>query len=121
MDGDRRYCIASGKDDSSRSKDGNSKDGKEKPWNLVEDDWDAVMVPVRKAGAFASGETEAAVWSPALGRGIDKWMEKDGWRDLADEDDKEATDVDWSDVAKAPPGMEGDGLTWKELADVMYH
>ena len=117
-DGDRRYRIAYVKENPHHGSQN------KRPWNLAEDDWDAVMVPVRQAVAFAADDA-VPVWVPTPGRGIGEWMVKDGWRML--EDGKEANDVDWSKVAMAPPGMgdasgkQGGELDWKELGNVMYH
>ena len=122
QDGDRRYFIHFDKND----KYGN-RGGKRIPWNLVEDDWDAVMVPVRSAASLAVTTQDAAslephkeppsTWLPASVSVVDKAMKTDGWRDLEDDD----ASVDWDEAVKPPPGLGGGNLDWKELADVMYH
>lgn len=110
---DRRYRIAW---DLSHTDSGSS--GK-KYWNLVQDDWDAVMVPVRQAQSMAAGAEGFGAWI-GFGKGfLADWVKK-GWRDL---NGKDCDTSEWEKVA--PPDLiAGDGgaeLDWKGLLDEMYH
>ena len=97
-------------------------DGK-KPWNLVMDDWDAVMVPVRQAKGFAAGKGDVSAWVTVSTGFLSDWIRK-GWKGL---DGKEAGEMPRWDEIGPPPGMvAGDSdksgkLDWKGLADAMYH
>lgn len=102
-------------------------DDKKKPWNLVMNDWDAVMVPVRQAKGFATGEkiadVDVSAWVSISTGFLSDWIKK-GWKGL---DGKEVEEMPKWDEIGPPPGMvaEDSGksgkLDWKELADAMYH
>ena len=88
-------------------------------WNLCQDDWDAVFVPVRQAESFAAG-----VWTPDDKNFLRNWVSnKSDWLPVNKVSAPEVSE--WADV-RAPPQMLTDSgrqepLNWEKLTDVMYH
>lgn len=81
-------------------------------WNLCQDDWDAVMVPVRRAESFASNGT----WVSGSTSFLSDWV-GDEWRPLEDG----GICGDWVRL-RPPPGMGQSGdLNWGDVADAIYH
>lgn len=81
-------------------------------WNLCQDDWDAVMVPVRRAESSAV----SGVWSYGNTRFLSSWV-GDTWKPLG-----YGTGIgDWVSL-RPPPGMWSPGnLDWGGVADAIYH
>lgn len=87
-------------------------------WNLCQDDWDAVFVPVRRAHSKASGaDYQSGAWGEGDTGFLVDWITS-AWKNL--DDDGFTWNVSWLTTTSAPPGMSG-LLNWKDLSDVMYH
>ena len=118
-------------------------------WNLVQDDWDAVMVPVRQGGARAEEVANYSLlqwWQNRLSgqygnlddipdRHEPAWLDRDSghlaslvngasWRTLS------GSGVPDTDVMAGPTatgtgqwniGKPGDSLDWSRIGDEMYH
>ena len=101
---------------------GNRGSSNKKEWNLIQDDWDAVMVPVRQAKGMALGTGNVGTWAGGMLRSdfLADWI-KGKWRDLnGTEHDAPA---EWENVSP-PAGMlaeKASALNWKELAGGMLH
>lgn len=82
-------------------------------WNLCQDDWDAVMVPVRRADSYASN----GVWSYGGTLFLSSWV-GDEWRPLGTGG---GICGDWVSL-RPPPGMQRAGnFDWGGAADAIYH
>ena len=85
-------------------------------WNLCQSDWDAVFVPVRRAGSKAKDHA----WADSETAPLGDWVEKGDWNRLVGSGSSYA-------VHEMPdlPGMHDSdasgGLNWNRLADMLYH
>ena len=85
-------------------------------WNLCQSDWDAVFVPVRRAGSKAKDHA----WADSETAPLGDWVEKGDCNRLVGSGSSYA-------VHEMPdlPGMHDSdasgGLNWNRLADMLYH
>lgn len=111
------YGIASGK----------------KSWNLVETDWDAVMIPVRNAWDLCVGVGKAQAFTVEQGNILKEVMlDKDGWVNSKGKKIEKDKLPDWEKL-EPPPGLEKDKdektkskdeknrLQWDKLRDYLGH
>lgn len=110
------------------------KESREKEWNLVETDWDGVMLPVKHAWDLCAGVGKAQTFVP-IGDNIlkDIMLDKKGWVDSKGKDADQKKLPDWEKLK--PPGglIAEDGksnggnkkdeqkLNWEKLRDYLGH
>ena len=100
----------------------------EKAWNLVETDWDAVMLPVRNAWDLCAGVGEAQAFTVGSGNILKEIMlDKKNWVNGKGEKVDEKNLPDWEKL-KPPAGLITDGkedkdgkLQWDKLRDYLGH
>ena len=99
----------------------------EKDWNLVETDWDAVMLPVKHAWSLCAGVGNAQTFAPGGGDILKEiLLNKKDWIDAQGRKVDENKLPDWE---KLPPpgGMIADDkakdnkLDWEKLRDYLGH
>ena len=110
------------------------KESREKEWNLVETDWDGVMLPVKHAWDLCAGVGKAQTFVPA-GDNIlkDIMLDKKGWVDSKGKDAEEKKLPDWEKL-KPPGGLIAEDnknnggnkkdeqkLNWEKLRDYLGH
>lgn len=106
--------------------------GKES-WNLVETDWDAVMVPVRNAWDLCGGSARLQMFTVSSGNILKEIMlDKKGWVDPKGKKIDAKNLPDWEKLAP-PPGLIKDEkdkkskesqknrLQWDKLRDYLGH
>ena len=83
-------------------------------WNMCQDDWDAVFVPVRQSETLAL----SSLWTLGSKNFLNGWL-ADSWQPLMDR----APETGSWDLMPAPAGFSGESgrLDWGRLTDVMYH
>ena len=100
----------------------------EKAWNLVETDWDAVMLPVRNAWDLCAGIGEAQTFTVGSGNILKEIMlDKKNWVDGTGKKINEKNLPDWEKL-QPPAGLVTDGkedkdgkLQWDKLRDYLGH
>ncbi len=100
----------------------------EKAWNLVETDWDAVMLPVRHAWDLCAGAGELQAFTVGSGNILKEIMlDKKNWVNGKGEKIDEKQIPDWENL-KPPAGLVTDGkenqdgkLQWDKLRDYLGH
>ncbi len=105
------YTVASGKE----------------AWNLVETDWDGVMLPVKHAWDLCMGAGHAQTFTVSTGGNILKeiMLDKKGWVDAKGKKVEAKNLPDWEKL-KPPAGLIKDGdkdgkLQWDKLRDYLGH
>ena len=107
---------------------------KQQSWNLVETDWDAVMIPVRNAWDLCAGAGDVQGFTVAQGNILKEIMlDKKGWVNKKGEKVEEKNLPDWEKLAP-PPGLVQDEndkknkndkdkqqLDWAKLRDYLGH
>ena len=101
---------------------------REKTWNLVETDWDAVMLPVKHAWSLCAGAGNVQTFVPAGGGSILKELltDKKDWVDAKGNKVDGSKLPDWEKL-QPPGGMVADGknkdnkLDWDKLRDYLGH
>lgn len=103
---------------------------KEKTWNLIETDWDAVFLPVRHAWDLCAGLSAAQTFAPdpLAGGNILKtvMLDKDNWTDKDGKKVDKKNLPDWENL-KAPGGLVKDDkskdgkLDWAKLSSYLGH
>lgn len=103
---------------------------KEKTWNLIETDWDAVFLPVRHAWDLCAGASLAQTFAPdpLSGGNILKtiMLDKDNWVDKDGKKVDKKNLPDWENL-KAPGGLVKDDkskdgkLDWEKLSAYLGH
>lgn len=106
------------------------KSDKEKTWNLVETDWDAVFLPVKHAWDLCAGTSLAQTFvsDPLSGGNILKsvMLDKDNWIDKNGKKVDKKNLPDWENL-KAPGGLIKDDkskdnkLDWAKLSAYLGH
>ena len=100
---------------------------REKTWNLIETDWDAVMLPVRHAWSLCAGVSKAQTFAINQGDILKEILvDKTGW---VDKDGKKADAKNLPDWEKLEPpgGLIADDkskdkkLDWVKLRDYLNH
>ncbi len=99
----------------------------EKEWNLVETDWDGVMLPVKNAWDLCAGVGEAQAFTVGSGNILKEIMlDKKNWVDAKGKKIDEKKLPDWERL-KPPAGLvtdkgDKDGkLQWDKLRDYLGH
>lgn len=99
----------------------------EKEWNLVETDWDGVMLPVKHAWDLCAGVGEAQAFTAGSGNILKEIMlDKKNWVDAKGKKIDEKKLPDWEKL-KPPAGLitdkeDKDGkLQWDKLRDYLGH
>ena len=99
----------------------------EKEWNLVETDWDGVMLPVKHAWDLCAGVGEAQAFTAGSGNILKEIMlDKKNWVDAKGKKVEEKNLPDWEKL-KPPAGLvtdkgDKDGkLQWDKLRDYLGH
>lgn len=99
----------------------------EKEWNLVETDWDGVMLPVKNAWDLCAGVGEAQAFTVGSGNILKEIMlDKKNWVDAKGKKIDEKKLPDWERL-KPPAGLvtdkgDEDGkLQWDKLRDYLGH
>ena len=99
----------------------------EKEWNLVETDWDGVMLPVKNAWDLCAGVGEAQAFTAGSGNILKEIMlDKKNWVDAKGKKIDEKKLPDWEKL-KPPAGLvtdkgDKDGkLQWDKLRDYLGH
>ena len=99
----------------------------EKEWNLVETDWDGVMLPVKNAWDLCAGVGEAQAFTVGSGNILKEIMlDKKNWVDAKGKKIDEKKLPDWEKL-KPPAGLvtdkgDKDGkLQWDKLRDYLGH
>ncbi len=99
----------------------------EKEWNLVETDWDGVMLPVKHAWDLCAGLGEAQAFTVGSGNILKEIMlDKKNWVDAKGKKIDEKKLPDWEKL-KPPAGLvtdkgDKDGkLQWDKLRDYLGH
>ena len=99
----------------------------EKEWNLVETDWDGVMLPVKHAWDLCAGVGEAQAFTVGSGNILKEIMlDKKNWVDAKGKKIDEKKLPDWEKL-KPPAGLvtdkgDKDGkLQWDKLRDYLGH
>lgn len=111
------------------------KESREKEWNLVETDWDGVMLPVKHAWDLCAGVGKAQTFVP-IGDNIlkDIMLDKKGWVDSKGKDVEQKKLPDWEKL-KPPGGLIAEDnknnggnkknaeqkLDWEKLRDYLGH
>ena len=105
------YTVASGKE----------------AWNLVETDWDGVMLPVKHAWDLCMGAGHVQTFTVSTGGNILKeiMLDKKGWVDAKGKKVEAKNLPDWEKL-KPPAGLIKDGdkdgkLQWDKLRDYLGH
>jgi hypothetical protein len=107
---------------------------KQQSWNLVETDWDAVMIPVSNAWDLCAGAGDVQGFTVAQGNILKEIMlDKKGWVNKKGEKVEEKNLPDWEKLAP-PPGLVQDEndknnkkeknkpqLDWAKLRDYLGH
>ena len=110
------------------------KESREKEWNLVETDWDGVMLPVKHAWDLCAGVGKAQTFVSVGGNILkDIVLDKKGWVDAKGKDVDQKKLPDWEKL-KPPGGLiaednKKDGgnkkdeqkLNWEKLRDYLGH
>ena len=100
---------------------------KEKTWNLIETDWDGLMLPVRHAWSLCAGAGNLQTFTISQGDILKEvLLDKKGW---VDKDGKKADESKLPDWAKLQPpgGLIADNkskdrkLDWVKLRDYLNH
>ena len=100
---------------------------KEKTWNLIETDWDGLMLPVRHAWSLCAGAGNLQTFTISQGDILKEvLLDKKGW---VDKDGKKADESKLPDWAKLQPpgGLIADDkskdrkLDWVKLRDYLNH
>ena len=100
----------------------------EKVWNLVETDWDAVMLPVQNAWDLCAGVGEVQTFTIGSGNVLKEIMlDKKNWVDGEGKKIDEKKLPDWEKL-KPPAGLVTDGkddkdgkLQWDKLRNYLGH
>ncbi len=99
----------------------------EKEWNLVETDWDGVMLPVKNAWDLCAGAGQLQAFTIGSGNILKEIMlDKKNWVDAKGKKVEEKNLPDWEKL-KPPAGLitdkeDKDGkLKWEKLRDYLGH
>lgn len=99
----------------------------EKAWNLVETDWDGVMLPVKHAWDLCAGAGHAQAFTVGSGNILkDIMLDRKNWMDAKGKKIEEKKLPDWEKL-KPPAGLirdknDKDGkLQWDKLRDYLGH
>ena len=100
---------------------------REKTWNLIETDWDAVMLPVRHAWSLCAGAGRVQTFAITQGDILkDILLDKKGWVDAKEKDVDGKKLPDWEKLSP-PGGLIADDkakekkLDWVKLRDYLGH
>ena len=99
---------------------------REKTWNLVETDWDAVMLPVKHAWSLCAGVGNVQTFTVSQGDILKEiLLDKKDWVDAKGNKVDASKLPDW-DKLKPPGGLiadksNGQKLNWEKLRDYLNH
>ena len=103
------------------------KASKEKSWNLIETDWDAVMLPVKHAWSMCAGAGKVQTFAVNQGNILkDLLLDKKDWVDSQGKNADQRKLPDWEKLSP-PGGLIADNkakdrkLDWVKLRDYLQH